>query len=127
MRQLKSFAAAMTVLSALAVLATASSAAADPVQNPNSLLLQMNCGGTESQLYVTPAAGHAVMLVNGTQNTITFALTVNDPLNEIGGSFSVPLTAGIPTSLLTECTGTVVGTQAVTFTALSLVTPVTPQ
>src|SRR5919197_132356 len=81
MRQLKSFAAAMTVLSALAVLATASSAAADPVQNPNSLLLQMNCGGTESQLYVTPAAGHAVMLVNGTQNTITFALTVNDPLS----------------------------------------------
>jgi hypothetical protein len=126
MRQLKSFAAAMAVLSALAVLATASSAAADPVQNPNSLLLQMNCGGTESQLYVTPAAGHAVMLVNGTQNTITFALTVNDPLNEIGGSFSVPLRAGIPTSLLTECTGTVVGTQAVTFTALSLVTPATP-
>src|SRR5919197_2781440 len=99
MRQLKSFAAAMTVLSALAVLATASSAAADPVQNPNSLLLQMNCGGTESQLYVTPAAGHAVMLVNGTQNTITFALTVNDPLNEIGGLVRGAPQGGNPATL----------------------------
>jgi hypothetical protein len=126
MRRLRAFAAAAAVLSAFAVLALASSAAADPVRNPNSLLLEMNCGGAQTELYVTPAAGHAVMLVNGTQNTVTFALTVNDPRNEIGGSFSVPLTAGIPTSLLTECTGTVVGTQAVTFTALSLVTPVTP-
>ncbi|MDQ3857276.1 MAG: hypothetical protein M3327_02340 [Actinomycetota bacterium] len=126
MKRLRRFAAAITVFSGVAALALASSAVADPVRNPNSLLLEMNCGGIQSELYVTPAAGHAVMLVNATQNTVTFALTVNDPLNEIGGSFSVPLTAGIPTSLLTECTGTVVGTQAVTFTALSLVTPVTP-
>ena len=126
MKRLRAGAAAITVFGLLAVLALASSAVADPVRNPNSLSLEMNCGGTQSELYVTPAAGHAVMLVNGTQNTVTFALTVNDPLNEIGGSFSVPLAAGIPTSLLTECTGTVVGTQAVTFTALSLVTPATP-
>jgi hypothetical protein len=119
-------AGAMAVAGGVAALALASSVEADPVQNPNSLLLEMSCGGSQSQLYVTPASGHAVMLVNGTQNTITFALDVNDPLGEIGGSFSVPLTAGIPTRLLTECTGTVVGTQAVTFTALSLVTPSSP-
>jgi hypothetical protein len=39
----------------------------------------------------------------------------------IGGSFSFQK-SGIPAGLLTECKGTVVGTQAVTFTALALVT-----
>jgi hypothetical protein len=113
-------------MGALAPLAFAPTAAADPVRNPNSLQLQMNCGGSQSDLYVSPAAGHAVMMVNGTRNTITLALTVNDPLGEIGGSYSIPLTTGVPESMLTECTGTVVGTQAVTFTALALVTPVVP-
>jgi hypothetical protein len=123
MRQIERVAAVAVLGAALGPLAVASVAAADPVKNPNSLVLLMTCGGQESALYVTPASGSSVMMVNGTENTITFALTVNDPLNEIGGSFSVPLRSGIPRTLLTECTGTVVGTQAVTFTALSLVTP----
>jgi hypothetical protein len=101
-------------------------AAADPVTSPNTLLLEMSCGGAESELYVTPASGSAVLSVNGTENTITKALTVDDPLNEIGGSFSIPLAGGIPLRLLTECSGTVVGTQAVTFTALSLIIPAGP-
>jgi hypothetical protein len=125
MRQLERI-AAVAILGAVGPLALAPVAVADPIKNPNSLLLQMTCGGTPSALYVSPASGSAVMLVNGSQNTITFALTVNDPLNEIGGSFSVPLNVGIPLTRLTQCAGTVVGTQAVSFTALSLVTPAAP-
>jgi hypothetical protein len=122
MREFARIAAAAS-LGALVPLVFAQAAMADPVRSPNSIVLQMSCGGNQSALYVSPASGSAVMMVNGTQNTITFALTVNDPLNEIGGSFSVPLTSGVPLTRLTECTGAVVGTQAVTFTALSLVTP----
>jgi len=112
---------AICSVGAITVLATAASGTAAPVKNPNSLFLEMSCGGTQSQLYVSPARGASVQLVDGTQNTVTFALTVNDPLNEIGGSFSFQKSA-ISAGLLTECTGTVVGTQAVTFTALALVT-----
>jgi hypothetical protein len=57
---------------------------------------------------------------------VTEQLSVSDPLNEIGGSFSVsgPNFATLSAEgLLTECVGAVVGTQSATFTAEVLKTP----
>jgi hypothetical protein len=57
---------------------------------------------------------------------VTTKLTVSDPLNEVGGSFSVTgpeYQALNARGLLTTCTGTVVGTSGVTFVASVLKTP----
>ena len=49
----------MSVVAAAAgaMLTLAGPAQADPVNSPNILTLQMSCGGTTSQLYVSPASG----------------------------------------------------------------------
>lgn len=108
----------------MTLLATAGVANADPVNSPNTLALTAVCSNGESYTFlVTPASGSAVLDTGSTAVQITFGLTVNDPLNEIGGSFSLPVRGGIPASKLTTCSGTVIGTQAVTYTAQVLITP----
>ena len=115
-----------TVLS-LALILIASSAvgaAADPVSAPASVPLTAVCSNGQSYAFlVSPASGSAVLDTASTTVMVTFSLTVSDPLNEFGGSFSVPLGAKIPARKLTNCSGAVIGTQAVTYTAQVLVTP----
>jgi hypothetical protein len=72
---------------------------------------------------VSPASGAAVLDTTSTTVQVTFSLTVTDPLGEIGGSFTVPLSGKIPLRKLTNCSGTVIGTSAVTYSAQVLVTP----
>jgi hypothetical protein len=72
-------------------------------------------------------AGHAVIDTLSHSVQVTEQLSVSDPLDEIGGSFSVtgPSFASLGAKgLLTECVGAVVGTQSVTFTAEVLKTPI---
>ncbi len=99
-------------------------AQADPVNSSNTLRLTATCSnGGSYTLLVSPASGHAVLDTASTAVQLTFALSVSDPLGEIGGSFSIPLKTGISPNKLTSCTGTVIGTQAVTYSALVLLTP----
>jgi hypothetical protein len=113
-------------LAALGLAITAVQAAAAPVNNPLSLELVGTSSDGSSYDAFSPARGHAVIDTLSSSVQVTEALSVSDPLNEIGGSFSgagpnyAPLSAQ---GLLTECVGTVVGTQAVTFTAEVLKTP----
>lgn len=124
-RQLRRFVAALT-LAASALAVGAVSAPAAPVNNPLSLELVGTCSDGSSYDAFSPARGHSVIdtLTHGVQ--VTEQLSVSDPNNEIGGSFSVtgpeyaPLSAA---GLLTHCIGTVVGTTNVTFTAEVLKTP----
>jgi hypothetical protein len=113
-------------LTAFGLGATAVQAAAAPVKNPLSIELVGTCSDGSAYDAFSPARGHAVIDTLSHSVQVTEALSVTDPLNEIGGSFSGagpnygPLSAQ---GLLTECVGTVVGTQAVTFTAEVLKTP----
>jgi hypothetical protein len=97
-------------------------ASADPTHNPNLLTLQETCANGATYTLVSPASGKAVLDLNSTGVQLTRQLTVTDPLNELGGSFTVPLQHGFTLSELTKCTGTVVGT-SVTFTAYVSLTP----
>jgi hypothetical protein len=113
-------------LAVILVGSSAVGAAADPVANPTSVSITAVCSNGQTYAFlVSPASGSAVLDTASTTVQVTFSLTVNDPLNEFGGSFSVPLRAKIPASKLTNCSGAVIGTQAVTYTAQVLVTPAT--
>ena len=102
-----------------AFLALPAVAGADPVRNPTSIDITAVCtNGQEYTFLVTPAHGRAVLDTKSTGVQLTFSITVSDPLNEVGGSFSTgPVRVGIPASSFTSCSGTVLGTQAVTYTA----------
>jgi hypothetical protein len=91
-------------------------ASADPVANPNTLILHETCSNGQTYTLVTPASGRAVLDLNSRHVQITRQLTVVDPLGELGGSFTVPLQPGFSLDQLVRCTGTVEGT-SVTFTA----------
>ena len=118
---------ALAIAVGMALLVTAGVAKADPVNSPNTLALTAVCSNGHSYTFlVTPSAGRAVLDTGSHAVQITFGLTVNDPLNEIGGSFSFPVSQGIPPNRLIACTGTVIGTQAVTYTAQVLLTPQGP-
>jgi hypothetical protein len=105
-------------------LVTAVAANADPIRSSNTLALTEHCSNGRTYTFlVSPASGHAVLDTSGTTVQVTFALAVSDPLNELGGSFVVPLTAGIPQGKLISCTGSVLGTEAVVFTSVVLLTP----
>ena len=101
-------------------------AAAAPIHNPLSIELVGTCSDGSVYDAFSPARGHAVVDTLSHSVQVTEQLSVSDPLNEIGGSFSgtgpnfAPLSAQ---GLLTECAGSVVGTQSVTFTAEVLKTP----
>lgn len=113
-------------LTAFGLAATAVQAAAAPVNNPLSIELVGTCSDGSAYDAFSPARGHAVIDTLSHSVQVTVALSVSDPLNEIGGSFSGTGPNYGPLSghgLLTECVGTVVGTQAVTFTAEVLKTP----
>jgi hypothetical protein len=97
-------------------------ASADPTHSRNTLTLQETCANGMSYTLVTPASGKAVLDLNGTGVQLTRKLDVYDPLDELGGSFSVPLQHGFTLSELTMCTGSVVGT-SVSFTAYVQTTP----
>jgi hypothetical protein len=105
---------------------TVAEAAAAPVKNPLSIELVGTCSDGSAYEAFSPARGHAVIDTLSHSVQVTEQLSVSDPLNEIGGSFSgtgpnfAPLSAK---GLLTECVGSVVGTQSVTFTAEVLKTP----
>jgi hypothetical protein len=105
---------------------TVAEAAAAPVKNPLSIELVGTCSDGSAYDAFSPARGHAVIDTLSHSAQVTEQLSVSDPLNEIGGSFSgtgpnfAPLSAK---GLLTECVGSVVGTQSVTFTAEVLKTP----
>ena len=110
----------------LALLAGAGSATGAPANNPLSLELVGTCSDGSSYDAFTPAAGHAVIDTLSTSVQVTEQLAVSDPLNEIGGSFSVTgpeYQALNARGLLTICTGTIVGTSDVTFVASVLKTP----
>jgi len=114
-------------LATLALGATAAEAPAAPVKNPLSLELVGTCSDGSAYDAFSPARGHAVIdtLSHGVQ--VTEQLSVSDPLDEVGGSFSVTGPSYAPLGakgLLTECVGAVVGTQSVTFTAEVLKTPI---
>ncbi|TML07095.1 MAG: hypothetical protein E6G38_09340 [Actinobacteria bacterium] len=101
-------------------------APAAPVNNPLSLELVGTCSDGSAYDAFSPAGGHAVIDTLSHSVQVTEQLSVSDPLNEIGGSFSVTGTnyaALSAAGLLTHCIGTVVGTQSVTFTAEVLKTP----
>ena len=107
--------------------ALAGPAVADPVNSGNTFALTAECSNGDTFTFlVSPARGRAVLDTSGTSVQLTFALAVDDPLNEIGGSFTVPLDTGIPRDKLTACSGTVIGTESVTYTALVLLTPQGP-
>ncbi len=115
---------AVAIASVAVVPTVAAPAIADPVKGHNTLSLTADCsGGRTFTFLISPASGAAVLDTHSTAVQVTFALTVNDPLNELGGSFSIPLKAGIPRDKLISCNGTVIGTQAVTYSALVLLTP----
>ncbi len=123
MRNLRTSCSAV-ILAALLTGALSGVAAADPVSNPTSIPLTAVCDNGESYTFlVSPASGHAVLDTSSTTVQVTFSLTVNDPLGEIGGSFTVPLSSKIPLRKLTNCSGTVIGTSAVTYSAQVLITP----
>ncbi len=97
-----------------------------PANNPLSLELVGACADGSSYDAFSPAAGHAVIDTLTTSVQVTVQLSVSDPNNELGGSFSVtgPSFAALNAAgLLTTCTGTVVGTTAVTFIASVIKTP----
>ena len=114
-------------LATLALGATAAEASAAPVKNPLSLELVGTCSDGSAYDAFSPARGHAVIDTLSHSVQVTEQLSVSDPLNEIGGSFSgtgpsyAPLNAR---GLLTECVGAIVGTHFVTFTAEVLKTPI---
>jgi len=114
-------------LATLALGATAAEASAAPVKNPLSLELVGTCSDGSHYDAFSPARGHAVIDTLSHSVQVTEQLSVSDPLNEIGGSFSVTGPSYAPLGakgLLTECVGAVVGTQSVTFTAEVLKTPI---
>src|SRR5436305_12017027 len=100
-------------LATLALGATAAEASAAPVNNPLSLELVGTCSDGSAYDAFSPAGGHAVIDTLSHSVQVTEQLSVSDPLNEIGGSFSVTGTNDAALSaagLLTHCIGTVVGT-----------------
>ena len=113
-------------LATFGLAASAVEAAAAPINNPLSLELVGTCSDGSAYDAFSPARGHAVIDTLSHSVQVTEQLSVSDPLNEIGGFFSgsgpnfAPLSAE---GLLTECAGSVVGTQSVTFTAEVLKTP----
>ena len=114
-------------LATLVLGATAAEASAAPVKNPLSLELVGTCSDGSAYDAFSPARGHAVIDTLSHSVQVTEQLSVSDPLNEIGGSFSVTGPSYAPLGakgLLTECVGAVVGTQSVTFTAEVLKTPI---
>ena len=114
-------------LATFALGATAAEASAAPVKNPLSLELVGTCSDGSAYDAFSPARGHAVIDTLSHSVQITEQLSVSDPLDEIGGSFSVTGPSYAPLGakgLLTECVGAVVGTQSVTFTAEVLKTPI---
>ncbi len=105
---------------------TGVASARGPDNNPLSLHLVGACADGSSYDAFSPAAGHAVIDTLTTSVQVTVQLSVSDPNNELGGSFSVtgPSFAALNAAeLLTTCTGTVVGTTAVTFIASVIKTP----
>ena len=114
-------------LATLALGATAAEASPAPVKNPLSLELVGTCSDGSAYDAFSPARGHAVIDTLSHSVQVTEQLSVSDPLDEIGGSFSVTGPSYAPLGakgLLTECVGAVVGTQSVTFTAEVLKTPI---
>ena len=113
-------------LATFGLAAAAVEAAAAPINNPLSIELVGTCSDGSAYDAFSPARGHAVIDTLSHSVQVTEQLSVSDPLNEIGGSFSgagpnfAPLSAR---GLLTECMGVVGGTQSVTFTAEVLKTP----
>ncbi|HVQ87507.1 MAG TPA: hypothetical protein VMT88_04920 [Actinomycetes bacterium] len=125
MRSSTRFVLCAVVVPLLVVMCFATPASARPVSNPNSVTLTAQCdGGRTYTFLVSPASGSAVLDTQSTAVQVTFALAVSDPLNEFGGSFSVPFNVGIPQGKLISCSGTVIGTQQVTYTATVLLAPV---
>jgi hypothetical protein len=115
-------------LATLGLAVSAVEAAAAPINNPNSIELVGTCSDGSAYDAFSPARGHAVIDTLSHSVQVTEQLFVNDPLKEIGGSFSVTGPSFAPLSakgLLTECVGSVVGTQSVTFTA-EVLKPPTP-
>jgi hypothetical protein len=113
-----------SIVIGLAAICPAVAANADPVNSPNTLALTEQCSNGRTYTFlITPASGRSVLDTNGTTVQVTFSLAVSDPLNELGGSFGLPLKVGIPQSKLISCTGSVIGTQAVTFVSQVLLTP----
>jgi hypothetical protein len=113
-----------SVVIGLALIGPAVAANADPVNSSNALALTEECSNGRTYTFlITPASGRAVLDTNDTTVQLTFSLAVSDPLNELGGSFTIPLTVGISQSKLISCSGSVIVTQAVTFTAQVLLTP----
>ena len=114
------------VLLALCVSGVAT--ARGPEKNPKALELVGTCSDGSSYEAFTPP-GRSVIDTLSTSVQVTGQLTLSDPLNEVGGSFS-GATQALPAlsaaGLLTTCTGTVVGTTAVTFSAGVLKTAPTP-
>ena len=84
------------------------------------------CSDGSSYDAFSPARGHAVIDTLGSGTQVTVALSVNDPGNELGGSFTFAgpnYPALLAAGRLTTCTGTVVGTTAVTFVAAVVKAP----
>jgi hypothetical protein len=105
---------------------TAVEAAAAPVKNPLSIELVGTCSDGSAYDAFSPARGHAVIDTLSHSVQVTERLSIDDPLNEIGGSFSGTASSFVPLNaqgMLTECVGAVVGTQHVTFIAEVLKTP----
>jgi hypothetical protein len=118
--------ALVLALATFGLAVTAGEAAAAPVNNPLSLELVGTCSDGSAYDAFSPARGRAIIDTLSQSVQVTEQISVSDPLNEIGGSFSATSTNFAPLSaqgLLTECVGTVVGTQSVTFTAEVLKTP----
>jgi hypothetical protein len=113
-----------SIVIGLALIGPVAAANADPVNSSNTLALTEECSNGRTYTFlITPASGRAVLDTNGTTVQMTFSLAVSDPLNELGGSFTIPLSVGIQQSKLISCSGSVIGTEAVTFTAQVLLTP----
>jgi hypothetical protein len=114
----------VSIVVGIALIGPAVAANADPVNSSNTLALREQCSNGRTYTFlVSPASGAAVLDTNSTTVQVTFSLEVSDPLNELGGSFGIPLRVGMPASKLTSCAGSVIGTQAVTFMAQVLLTP----
>ena len=118
-RRLSSIPAALLLIAVVG----AGAASADPINGRNTLFLVGTCdNGNTTSVWVTPAAGHAVMDAASTTNTVTLALQLysND---ELVVDFALPEAGHVPARLTTECSGYVLGDPTSTFWSLSLITP----
>lgn len=101
-------------------------ASADPVNGHKTLALVGTCdNGATTSIWVTAAAGHAVLDTSSTTNTVTLALKLYSN-GQVFVDFALPQSGHIPARLTTECSGYVLGDPSSTFWSLSLITPARP-